>query len=67
MPLPVHPLHDATLVFSETLANRIFGGPTIGVGGSGRNVRFAAKSFTQVPVGAADMLFQGMAALRLVR
>jgi hypothetical protein len=66
MPFPVCPLHDATLIFSETLANKILGGPPIRVGGSCRNVRFAPKSFSQVPVGAANVFFQGVAAFRLV-
>jgi len=64
--LSVRPLHYATLLFSETLTDEIFGGTTIGVGGCGGNVGLATESVPKIVIGAADMLAKGVATFSFV-
>jgi hypothetical protein len=66
MPFAIYPLHNATLIFGEAVADEIFGAAAIGVGGRRRDVGFAAKAFPEIAVASADMLLESVPATSFV-
>jgi hypothetical protein len=66
MSLRVLPLHDAALIFGETLGDKVFCGAAVGVSRRSRDVRLAPEAVSKITVAAGDVLPKRVTAFGLV-